>query len=120
MSDKQVVIWQRIEGVTLLLASVAMYVYQDYSWTLFILLLFAFDISMVGYAKDAKLGALIYNLGHSLILPILLAIAGIIRGNDACISIALIWFAHIGMDRVFGFGLKLQKSFKDTSLGKLK
>jgi hypothetical protein len=37
---------------------------------LFLVLLFTPDISMIGYLKDKKLGAIFYNLGHNLILPI--------------------------------------------------
>jgi hypothetical protein len=30
--------------------------------------------------------------------------------------LSLIWFAHIGFDRVMGFGLKYPTVFKDTHL----
>lgn len=120
MSDKQLIIWQRLEGAALLIASIALYAFLGFSWWLFALLLLAFDISMVGYLKDNKLGALLYNAGHSLIMPVLLGAAGVLRDNTVCQTLALIWIAHIGMDRAFGYGLKLQKSFKDTNLGKLK
>jgi hypothetical protein len=32
------------------------------------------------------------------------------------IPLALIWFAHIGFDRLLGFGLKYPTRFKDTHL----
>jgi hypothetical protein len=32
---------------------------------------------------------------------------------------ALIWLAHIGMDRMLGYGLKYSGGFKDTHLGRL-
>jgi hypothetical protein len=32
-------------------------------------------------------------------------------------SIAVIWFAHIGMDRLVGYGLKYSGDFKHTHLG---
>jgi hypothetical protein len=31
--------------------------------------------------------------------------------------LALIWIAHIGLDRALGYGLKLSTSFSDTHLG---
>ena len=34
-------------------------------------------------------------------------------------GVALIWFAHIGMDRALGFGLKYEFDFADTHLGRL-
>lgn len=120
MSDKQVIVWQRAEGAALLVASIALYAKLGVSWWLFALLILAFDISMVGYLKDNKLGAQLYNLGHSLILPVILGMLGLLRDREICQAISLIWIAHIGMDRTFGYGLKLQKSFKTTHLGKLK
>jgi hypothetical protein len=32
-------------------------------------------------------------------------------------SVAIIWFGHIGMDRLVGFGLKYPDSFQHTHLG---
>jgi hypothetical protein len=32
-------------------------------------------------------------------------------------QISLIWFAHIGLDRVLGFGLKFPLGFRVTHLG---
>jgi len=40
-------------------------------------------------------------------------------GNAAMLPIALIWFAHIGIDRALGYGLKYTSGFKDTHLGRL-
>ena len=34
-------------------------------------------------------------------------------------QIALIWGAHIGIDRLFGYGLKYPTGFKDTHLGRV-
>jgi Domain of unknown function (DUF4260) len=35
-------------------------------------------------------------------------------------AVALIWFAHIGMDRTVGYGLKYPTSFKDTHLQRVR
>ncbi|MEH7648941.1 DUF4260 family protein, partial [Bacillus toyonensis] len=35
------------------------------------------------------------------------------------IMIGLIWIAHIGMDRMFGYGLKYETDFKDTHIQRL-
>jgi len=35
------------------------------------------------------------------------------------LALAFIWLAHIGMDRLFGFGLKYPTDFKDTHLGRV-
>jgi hypothetical protein len=33
--------------------------------------------------------------------------------------VALIWLAHIGLDRALGYGLKYGSGFRDTHLGRL-
>ncbi len=33
--------------------------------------------------------------------------------------IALIWFGHIGVDRLLGYGLKLPTGFQDTHHGRI-
>ena len=66
----QQVFFQRAEGLVLFLAATAIYFYAGYHWLLYLLLLFSFDIFMIGYLFNNKLGAYVYNTGHSLILPI--------------------------------------------------
>ena len=34
-------------------------------------------------------------------------------------TLSLIWFAHIGMDRALGYGLKYDADFKDTHLRRI-
>jgi hypothetical protein len=36
------------------------------------------------------------------------------------VAVALIWFAHISMDRTVGYGLKYPTSFKDTHLERVR
>lgn len=83
------------------------------------LLLFAPDLFIVGYARSTKIGALIYNLGHSYLLPAFLTFYGWQSERPLLLAIGLIWFAHIGMDRFAGFGLKYDDNFKHTHLGNL-
>ena len=56
----------------------------------------------------------IYNLFHNYTLPAVLAAYGVLGGNTLAVSLALIWFAHIGMDRLLGYGLKYADSFGDA------
>lgn len=51
------------------------------SWWLFALLLLVPDVSMVGYLRDARLGAAIYNLGHILLGPAVLLAWGVARAR---------------------------------------
>jgi Domain of unknown function (DUF4260) len=48
--------------------------------------------------------------------PILLLAVELAMAKPGFIPYALIWFAHIGMDRALGFGLKYPTFFKDTHL----
>ncbi|MBX7065920.1 MAG: DUF4260 domain-containing protein [Parachlamydiales bacterium] len=101
----------RAEGLALFLAS--LYIYQG-SWIIFALLFFAPDISMIGYAFGNRKGAFCYNLLHTEIGPIILALGSLIFGKSP--DLAIIWFAHIQFDRMLGFGLKEASGFKNTHL----
>jgi Domain of unknown function (DUF4260) len=74
------------------------------------------DLAVLGYLKDAKLGAAIYNLVHTLVSPMVLLLVALLMPNPANIPYALIWFSHIGFDRMLGYGLKYPTAFKDTHL----
>jgi hypothetical protein len=56
---------------------------------------------------------------HTYALPAILAAYGLVGGSTVAVSVALIWLAHIGMDRMLGYGLKYSGGFKDTHLGRL-
>jgi uncharacterized protein DUF4260 len=107
----------RLEGLVLAGLSVLLYAVVDGSWVLFVLLLLVPDVGMLGYLRGTTAGALIYNLFHTYLLPALLITLGIVVGADLPVLLALIWFAHIGLDRMLGFGLKFPSGFGDTHLG---
>jgi hypothetical protein len=106
----------RLEGLTVLIAAVLLYAHQDYGWLLFALLLLAPDLAIIPYAVNQRLGRIIYNLAHTYTLPLLLALAGLLLPHSLALQLSLIWFAHIGMDRTVGYGLKYPDSFKETHL----
>jgi hypothetical protein len=106
----------RLEGAAVLLAAVLLYARQDYGWLLFALLFLAPDLAIIPYALNQRLGRLIYNVAHTYTFPLLLALAGLLLPNTLALQLALIWFAHIGMDRLVGYGLKYPDSFKETHL----
>jgi uncharacterized protein DUF4260 len=107
----------RVEGGVLLLAALVIYGQTGGNWWLFALLLLAPDLSMLGYRAGNATGAAVYNLAHTEVFPALLSAAGLLAGQPVLLSLALIWFAHIGMDRVLGYGLKFPGGFKQTHLG---
>jgi len=91
----------------------------EFSLLLFFLLLLVPDITMVGYMVNPKIGASIYNAGHSFLLPFLLVCVYFFLPEPYLLVTANIWVAHICMDRFFGFGLKYTTDFKETRLQRI-
>ena len=105
-----------LEGAAICALSVAAYRFSHGGWWLFALLCLAPDLSMVAYAFNARVGAVCYNAVHAYTAPVLLAVFGHLGGKPAVLSLAFIWIAHIGFDRMLGFGLKYPNHFQDTHL----
>ncbi len=109
----------RAEGLAVCAFCIAVYCSQHGSWLLFAALFLAPDLSMLGYLGGVKVGAAVYNLFHTYVFPIGLWLAGDLLGHPLLILGALIWGAHIGFDRLLGFGLKYDTDFKDTHLNRV-
>jgi hypothetical protein len=114
---KQTIIFQRIESGLLFLSSLYFYQYLHFTTWLFFLFLFSIDIFMLGYLHGNKIGAYVYNFGHSMIAPIILLMIGVMSTHRVLVAVGLIWLAHIGWDRFFGYGLKYENGFTHTHLG---
>jgi len=109
---------QRVEGLAIGLAVLYFYGHVEASWLLFLALFLVPDISMLGYLNGSKkLGAQIYNFGHSLVLPVMLLVLAVSVDYFVGAEVALIWLAHIGFDRATGYGLKKDDNFQHTHLG---
>lgn len=108
-----------LEGALTFLFCVWLYGIQSGNWMTFALLFFLPDLSVAGYLVNASVGATIYNAAHSMLLPSVLAAYGLLSANALAISLALIWFAHLGFDRMLGFGLKYPTRFSDTHLNRV-
>jgi hypothetical protein len=109
----------RIEGMAVLLTAVFLYHHLSYSWLALALLLLFPDLAIIVYAIDKKAGAIAYNVLHTYTFPLALAIVSFAITSPIGLQIALIWFAHIGMDRTVGYGLKYTTEFKDTHLNRV-
>jgi hypothetical protein len=105
-----------LEGAAVFIASLFAYQSNHGSWLLFALLFLVPDISMIGYAFNARVGAITYNAVHTYIFPLALGGYALYAGQHLPLMLALIWAAHIGFDRMLGFGLKYPSRFKDTHL----
>jgi hypothetical protein len=106
----------RAEGLALLAGAIALYFHLDFGWVLLVVLALAPDLSMLGYLVNERIGATAYDLAHTEVWPVALTIAGVLGGVDGLVQVGLIWLAHIGADRLLGYGLKYPTSFKDTHL----
>jgi hypothetical protein len=109
----------RLEGAALLIGSVLIYIQLQASGLMFALLILAPDLSMLGYMAGVKVGSMTYNLLHLDLWPIALIVYSLATSNVSVIPIGLIWLAHIGGDRLLGFGLKYPTEFKDTHLQRM-
>jgi hypothetical protein len=110
----------RVEGMVLLVAALATYFAKlDEPWWLVPLLVLVPDVFMAGYAKSHRAGARLYNFAHSYPAPALLGILATVADEHLWQGVALVWFAHIGMDRALGYGLKYETDFRDTHLGRI-
>jgi hypothetical protein len=109
----------RLEGLTLCLGMVLLYAVWGGSWWVFALLFFAPDLSFIAYLADPRTGALLYNAAHSYMLPVALMTLGFALPEPLTLSVAMIWLAHIGIDRALGYGLKYEAGFGFTHLGRI-
>lgn len=109
----------RLEGLCILLISLLFYSTSGFSWSLFGWLFLVPDIALLGYLFNPRVGAVAYNITHSLLIPLGLAAVGLILGVSLALSLATIWIAHIGFDRALGYGLKYGSGFTHTYLGRI-
>jgi hypothetical protein len=89
----------------------------QFAWYWIPITFLAFDLSALGYLINNKIGALTYNIGHSLIGPALLMTVYIMTNNQTVLFITLLWLFHIFVDRALGYGLKHTTGFTHTHLG---
>ena len=116
---KQPSVLLRLEGFVLFAVSVSLFFHLGGSLWRFLPLLLVPDVTMAGYALNVRVGAVIYNAGHTLAVPVALAGAALLTDHPEMVPFILIWTAHIGMDRMLGYGLKYPTYFADTHLQRL-
>lgn len=110
----------RLEGLTLFAGMVALYALRGGSWGMFALLFLAPDLSFIAYyLAGGRAGAVVYNAAHSTMAPVAALALGFGLASSLTLSIAMIWLAHIGIDRALGYGLKYSSGFGFTHLGRI-
>lgn len=105
----------RFEALVALAALVVLYGRTHASWMLFFVLLLVPDVGILGYVRGTRLGAWSYNAFHTYAAPTLCLGASLYL--PPLLPIAIVWAAHIAMDRAFGYGLKYPDAFGHTHLG---
>ena len=107
----------KLEELAMLAISVyALYLFES-PWWCYLLMFLGPDISMIGYAAGNKAGAAAYNLFHHKGVAVAVFMVGLMLNNTMLQVTGLILFGHSSMDRLFGYGLKYESSFKFTHLG---
>jgi Domain of unknown function (DUF4260) len=109
----------RLEGLTLFAGMTLLYAVWGGSWWVYALVFLAPDLSFAAYLAGPKVGAIIYNAAHSYMAPMALMTTGFGTNSPLTLSIAMIWLAHIGIDRALGYGLKYSAGFGFTHLGRI-
>lgn len=108
----------QLEGAAIAALALWAYAQTGTGWGLFAALILLPDLAMAGYLVNTRIGALCYNAAHNYAAPAMLAALGLL-GATWAIPLALIWTAHIGVDRAIGYGLKYASHFKDTHLARV-
>ena len=111
--------WLRAEGAAAFAAGLAGFLFLGLPWWAFLLLLIVPDVSMVGYLRGPRVGAILYNLVHDLATGVVVAALGLAIGSVPLAAAGAILVAHSGMDRMAGYGLKFPDAFQHTHLGRI-
>jgi Domain of unknown function (DUF4260) len=109
----------RLEGLTLFAGMTVLYAVWGGSWWIYAILFLVPDLSFAAYLAGPRVGAIVYNAAHSYMAPMTLNIAGFALASPLVLSIAMIWLAHIGIDRALGYGLKYSAGLGFTHLGRI-
>ena len=109
----------RLEGLTLFAGMTLLYAVWGGSWWIYAILFLVPDLSFLAYLATPKAGAIVYNAAHSYMAPVAMMTSSFALASPLWLSIAMIWMAHIGIDRALGYGLKYSAGFTFTHLGRI-
>ena len=68
----------RLEGLATAGGAVSLYFHLGYGWIVLVVLALAPDLAMLGYAFGTRVAALAYDLAHTELWPVGLAVSGAI------------------------------------------
>jgi hypothetical protein len=108
--------WLHVEGAAALLAGAALYHSLGGDWLWLVPLLLVPDLSIAAYAAGPAIGAFVYNVVHNWALALALIGLGLWLASTPIEIAGAVLVAHVGMDRLAGYGLKHASAFKDTHM----
>jgi hypothetical protein len=111
--------WLRAEGVVAFVAGLMAWVGLGGNPVVLVALILVPDVSMLGYLRGPRVGAIAYNLVHSWATAGIVAGAGLLLGQGWLVLAGVLLLTHAGMDRGLGYGLKYPTAFQDTHLGRI-
>jgi hypothetical protein len=117
--DPQVRAWLRLEGLVAFVVGAAIFTRLGGEWLWFVPALLLVDVSMVGYLRGPRLGALTYDLAHNWAVGLGVLGLGLALAIPVATLAGAVLVAHTGADRALGYGLKLGTGFRDTHLGSI-
>jgi hypothetical protein len=108
----------RLEALLVLLIALICYSGLHGSWLLFLFLFLAPDVSLLGYLAEGngRFAATFYNALHCYAVPLGVALIAWRLHSVVTEGIAVIWVAHIALDRFIGFGLKYAQAANPTHM----
>ncbi len=109
----------KFEELAMVVLGIYLFSLLPYPWWLFLALIMAPDIGMLGYLFNDRAGAISYNIFHHKGLALTIYLVGIYLSLPLCQLTGIILFSHASLDRIFGYGLKYDKGFKFTHLGEI-
>ncbi|MEQ9310434.1 MAG: DUF4260 domain-containing protein [Balneolaceae bacterium] len=107
----------KLEELAMFGFSLFLFNQTEYVWWIYLALILVPDIGMIGYLINSKTGALTYNLLHHKGIALSILILGYYYSIDWVVLTGIILFGHAAFDRMLGYGLKYDDSFKHTHLG---
>ena len=110
-------LWLRLEAAALLTGALIAYSTTGQHWWLVPVVVLLPDLAMTGYVGGTRIGAFLYNLAHATPMPAMVIGLGWWQHRPLVLGLGLVWLAHIGLDRLMGYGLKYDDHFQHTHLG---
>lgn len=107
----------KLEDTAKFITAYALSIYIGAEWWEFFAWLLAPDLSMIGYALNTQVGAILYNMAHHQGLALMILCAGVYFGLPVLMFAGTVMFGHSALDRILGYGLKYPDDFKHTHLG---